>query len=79
MKTADIVKYCLSKKGTYKDYPFGSEPLVIKVGSKISAIISEKDGKGSVSLKCDPFLAQSFREQYPAITPGYHLSKVSAQ
>ena len=28
-----------------------------------------------MSLKCDPFLAQSLREQYPAVTSGYHLSE----
>jgi predicted DNA-binding protein (MmcQ/YjbR family) len=75
MKTSDIVKYCVSKKGAFEDHPFGPEPLVIKVASKLFAVISGTDNKGSVSLKCDPFLAQSLREQYPAVTPGYHLNK----
>ena len=28
-----------------------------------------------VSLKCDPVFAVAFREQYPAVTAGYHLDK----
>jgi predicted DNA-binding protein (MmcQ/YjbR family) len=39
------------------------------------ALISMKNGKACISLKCDPFIAQSLRQQYPAITPGYHLNK----
>lgn len=71
----DVVKYCLTKNGAYEDYPFGPEPLVIKVGSKIFALISKKGDKNYISLKCDPFVAQSLRQQYPSITPGYHLNK----
>ena len=29
----------------------------------------------NLSLKCDPFVAEDLRQRYPAITPGYHLSK----
>ncbi len=36
------------------------------------ALISDKK---SISLKCDPYLSYTFRQQYPAITPGYHLNK----
>lgn len=71
----DILKYCLSKEGAYEDHPFGPEPIVIKVGSKMFALISEKSNKLHVSLKCDSFVAQSLREQYLTVTPGYHLNK----
>lgn len=75
MDAKDIIKYCLSKENTYEDFPFGSEPLAVKVNSKIFALISEKNGKTCISLKCDPFVAQSLRQQYPSVTPGYHLNK----
>jgi len=71
----DIIHYSLSKKGAFEDYPFGSDVLVIKVGSKIFALISERGGKLNISLKCDPFLADTLRQQYPSVTPGYHLNK----
>jgi predicted DNA-binding protein (MmcQ/YjbR family) len=75
MNSIEIKEYCLSKKGAYEDYPFGPEALVMKVESKIFAIISDKQGKISISLKCDPILAQNLRYQYKAVTPGYHLNK----
>lgn len=71
----DVLKYCLSKKGAYEDFPFGPEPATIKVGSKMFALISNRSDKIFISLKCDPFVAQSLREQYPSITPGDHLNK----
>lgn len=30
----------------------------------------------SVNLKCDPDEALALREKYPAVIPGYHMSKV---
>jgi predicted DNA-binding protein (MmcQ/YjbR family) len=71
----NALNYCLSKKGAYKDFPFGPEPATIKVGSKMFALISNRSDKVLLSLKCDPFVAQSLREQYTGITPGYHLNK----
>ena len=66
-----ITEYCLFKPGAKKDYPFGPEPLVVKISGKMFALISGN----SLSLKCDPVIAENLREQYEAITPGYHLSK----
>ena len=75
MTFQELKTHCLSRKGAYEDYPFGPEPLVVKVVSKIFVLVSNKSGKISISLKCDPFLAQNLREQYPSVTPGYHLNK----
>lgn len=66
-----VVTYCEGKKGAVKDYPFGPEPLVMKVGGKMFALISDS----SVSLKCDPAIAENMREQHAAVKPGYHLNK----
>ncbi len=71
----DVLKYCLSKKGAYEDFPFGPEPITVKVGSKMFALLSNRSDKNFISLKCDPFVAQSLREQYSSVTPGYHLNK----
>ena len=39
------------------------------------AIVDVGNGPGSVSLKCDPGYAVALREQYLAVTAGYHLNK----
>ena len=75
MNFKNIIEYCLSKQGSLEDYPFGPEPTVIKVSSKMFALISVKDKHVNISLKCDPMLAQSLRQQYESIKPGYHLNK----
>jgi len=66
-----IQEYCLTKNGAYDDPPFGAEPIAIKIGSKMFAIISDN----SISLKCEPFTADHLRHIYPAVKPGYHLNK----
>lgn len=66
-----IIDYCLSMKCAEKDYPFGPEPLVMKVGGKMFALISDN----VIALKCDPVIAENLREQYVAVKPGYHLNK----
>lgn len=71
MNIQEVLQYCLAKNGSYKDFPFGPLPTVIKVGSKLFAIITDN----SISLKCDPITADFLRNQYPAVTPGYHLNK----
>ena len=62
---------CRALAGATEGYPFGEGALVFKVGGKMFAIL----GADSVSLKCDPVFAVAFREQYPAVTAGYHLDK----
>lgn len=75
MDGKELTNYCLSKKGAYEDFPFGPDVLVIKVSSKMFALISGRGNKLNISLKCDPFLAEDLRTKYSSVTPGYHLSK----
>jgi predicted DNA-binding protein (MmcQ/YjbR family) len=75
MDIKTMISYCLSKKGTIEEYPFGEDVLVIKIASKIFALISKRNNQPNISLKCDPFIAESLRQQYSSITPGYHLNK----
>lgn len=76
MRTIEELKrFGLSLKGSVQDYPFGPEPLVLKVGGKMFALLAEgKDGV-SISLKCEPEMAELLRAQYEAVVPGYHLNK----
>ena len=66
-----VLARCRGLPGATEGYPFGEGALVFKVGGKMFAILSAE----GVSLKCDPVFALAFREQYPAVTAGYHLDK----
>lgn len=71
----DVLKYCVLKLGAFEDFPFGPEPSVIKVSNKMFALISTSNNKVNLSLKCDPIIALTLREQYNGVTAGYHLNK----
>jgi predicted DNA-binding protein (MmcQ/YjbR family) len=66
---------CLSFTGAEETFPFGPENSVFKVEGKIFAISRLTGRPLSVSLKCDPLLAERLRAAHPAVTPGYHLNK----
>ncbi|MCG3211801.1 MAG: putative protein YjbR [Anaerolineae bacterium] len=75
MELAALTTYMLAKPATTQEQPFGPEVLVFKVVGKMYALVAWQDTPLSLSLKCNPDLAQSLRATYPAITPGYHLNK----
>ena len=66
-----VIQLCRGLAGVTEGYPFSPEALVFKVGGKMFALVDDS----SVSLKCDPGLAVALREEYPAVTAGYHLNK----
>lgn len=67
--------YCLAKKGTTEETPFGPDTLVFKVMGKMYAL-SGIDSFEFINLKCDPEYAVELREKFDgSITPGYHMNK----
>jgi len=70
-----VMAACGAKPGSVEDYPFGDEVAVFKVAGRMFALVLLGPAPGSVSLKCDPGLADGLRGRYAAITPGYHLNK----
>jgi predicted DNA-binding protein (MmcQ/YjbR family) len=66
--------YCLSKKGVTEEFPFDENTLVFKVMGKMFAL-TDLENFESVNLKCDPERASQLREEFPAVTPGYHMNK----
>lgn len=75
MTHKEIEQYVLSMPNARLDYPFGEGVAVYKVGEKMFALIDEKSNPVRISLKCDPQLAETLRERYESVMPGYHLNK----
>jgi predicted DNA-binding protein (MmcQ/YjbR family) len=72
---AQLRRYCLSRPGAVEEFPFSEGVSVFKVAGKIFAIAPLRERPLTVSLKCEPELAEQLRAAYPAIRPGYHLNK----
>ncbi len=71
----DLRARCGRHVGAIEEFPFGPEVAVWKVGGKVFAIVSVDGPPATISLKCDPEEAVALREQYDAVTAGYHLNK----
>lgn len=71
----EVEEYLLSMPNAKLDYPFGESVAVYKVKDKMFALVSEKSDPIKLSLKCDPKLAETLREKYETVMPGYHLNK----
>jgi len=81
MTHKELEEYILSFADAWLDYPFGEGTAVYRFGDKESgdakmfALIDEASKPLRVSLKCDPLLAETLRERYETVVPGYHLNK----
>ncbi|MFA5328920.1 MAG: MmcQ/YjbR family DNA-binding protein [Prolixibacteraceae bacterium] len=75
MNIEEFRDYCMTKPGVTEEFPFGETTLVFKVMGKMFAL-TNLEGDWSLSLKCDPERAIELREKFPAIQPGYHMSKM---
>jgi predicted DNA-binding protein (MmcQ/YjbR family) len=75
MNRDDLRDLCLSFRGSEETFPFGFETSVFKVAGKMFALSRLNSDALSVSLKCEPRLAEQLRAAHAAIIPGYHLNK----
>ncbi len=81
MTQDELDRYLMSFGDVWRDYPFGEEVCVYKVGhdnegaGKMFALVTERSVPLKISLKCDPQLATLLREKYETVLPGYHLNK----
>lgn len=81
MTHKELEEYLLSFPNTWLDFPFGEGTSVYKVGhketgeGKMFGLIADGSDPLRVSLKCDPQLAETLREKYESVQPGYHLNK----
>ena len=85
MDAAALREICLSFPGAFEDFPFGPETSVFKVRAAVSGgarneakmfASSALDAHDlSVSLKCEPALAEQLRAAHPEITGAWHMNK----
>lgn len=75
MTHKQLEEIILALPGAKLDYPFGEGTAVYKAGDKMFALINEGSNPVRISLKCDPLLAETLRERYETVLPGYHLNK----
>ena len=75
MTPAELRRTCLRHPGAEETFPFGEVTSVFKVNGKIFALSPLRAKALTVSVKCEPELAESLRSTYAAIEPGYHLDK----
>ena len=75
MTHKQVENYILSMPNAKLDYPFGEEVAVYKANDKMFALIKENKTPVQLSLKCDPLLAETLRQKYETVLPGYHLNK----
>ena len=75
MTLPDAIDHFLSKPGAEECTPFGPDVLVYKVAGKMFALAVPADFPARINLKCDPERALALRDEYEAITPGYHMNK----
>lgn len=85
MDVPRLREICLGFPGAFEDFPFGPELSVFKVRAAVSGVarheakmfaLSAMDpGNWSVSLKCEPALAEQLRAAHPEITGAWHLNK----
>ncbi|MCB5281236.1 MmcQ/YjbR family DNA-binding protein [Arthrobacter sp. AL08] len=85
MDAAGLRGICLGLTGAFEDFPFGPETAVFKVRAavsggvrheaKIFALSALQATDFSVSLKCEPALAEQLRAAHPEITGAWHLNK----
>ena len=67
-------EYCLSKKATTEDTPFGEDVLVIRVMGKMFLRIN-LNTPDRITMKCDPEYPLELRDLYSSIEGARHFNK----
>lgn len=77
MTHEEILNYCLSKKGTYKDNPFGDGTVCVKVKKRIFAQLFYLKGVPMFTFNGDALAGELYRKMYPGdVKRGYHCPPV---
>ncbi|MGA1866110.1 MAG: MmcQ/YjbR family DNA-binding protein [Thermoplasmatota archaeon] len=76
MDLGQVIEHCRKKKGETEDFPFDMETLAVRVGGRIFLLTDINSDPLWINLKCDPMTALDLRDEFPSVTPGYHMNKV---
>lgn len=72
-----LEEYILSKPHAEFEYKETWDARLYRLESKIFALLLRNDQDGTLlNLKCDPYLSLVYREQHPAVQPGWHMNKL---
>ena len=74
MNVETVRTYCLSLPEAGEYFPFDESTLAFRVAGRIFAMIDLENTEWFV-LKCNPEYAIELRDQYPDITPAWHMNK----
>lgn len=76
MDLESVRNYALQFKESTESFPFDADTLVFKVAGKMFLLISLETNPLRFSFKHLPEDGIKYREQYPAVSGAYHMSKV---
>ncbi len=76
MDLKDVLEHCREKRGITEDFPFDEKTLTIRIGGKMFLLTDIHSEPLRINLKCDPLIALDLRDEFEAVTPGYHMNKV---
>lgn len=72
MDAGELERFLLSFQGASRDFPFGEEIAVFRVGGKMFALLFKDE---SLNLKADPLDVKAYQELFTWVHPGYHMNK----
>lgn len=77
MTHKEILEHCLTKKGAYRDFPFGDKTTVVKVKNRIFAQLFFLKGEPMFTFNGDALTGDFYRNMYPHdVKRGYHCPPV---
>lgn len=69
--------YALEKPGAVLEYKESWDAMLYRLQGKIFALLLRAPAHGLLlNLKCDPYLSLAYRENHPAVVPGWHMNKL---
>ncbi len=75
MNLDELRDFCSSKPGVEECFPFGEETMVFKVMGKMFVLVGMDSIPLTINIKAEPDAILEQREQYSAVSPGYHQNK----
>ena len=82
MNRQELIDFCLTMPSAFEDYPFdevvnenATTVMRHRGNKKTFALIMYHDDKLCINLKCEPFEAETLRQSFEDVLPGWHMNK----